>query len=49
MYIGEITTFNVIAKCPICENDTQIDQHEMRCEEAQCQHCDEVFEIGYSE
>jgi ribosomal protein S27E len=42
---GEITSFNVLARCPHCENETSVTQYELRNESVQCQHCDEEFEI----
>lgn len=42
---GEITRFDVLARCPHCENETRVTQDELRGESVQCQHCDEEFEI----
>ncbi len=42
---GEITRFDVTARCPHCENDTSISQDEARRLHVQCQHCDEEFQI----
>lgn len=49
MKSGEITRFDVQARCPHCENDTTVFQDELKDGEANCQHCDEVFEIRLDE
>ncbi len=43
--LGEITRFEVTARCPHCEEDTSITQSEMNALLAQCQHCDEEFRL----
>jgi transcription elongation factor Elf1 len=43
--VGEITRFDVTARCPHCENDTSVSQDEARRLHVQCQHCDEEFQI----
>jgi ribosomal protein S27E len=45
MKLGEITQFDVHAKCPHCENETTVYQSELKDEEAGCQHCDESFQV----
>lgn len=42
---GEIVKFDVIARCPHCDNETMVIQSELRNRVAQCQHCDEDFKI----
>jgi len=42
---GEITQFYALAKCPNCDEETEVYQYELRNEIACCQHCDEEFEI----
>ena len=49
MKSGEITYFNVKAKCPHCEQDTQVFQSELIEGEVGCIHCDEVFELEIDE
>lgn len=49
MKSGEITRFDVKAKCPHCENDTPVFQSELIHGEVGCIHCDEVFEIRLDE
>ncbi len=46
---GEITRFDVLARCPHCENETSVTQDELRGESVSCQHCDEEFEIYLGE
>ncbi|WP_368484755.1 hypothetical protein ABZP26_08295 [Pseudoalteromonas sp. SD03] len=46
---GKITTFYVLAKCPNCEEETEVHQSELRAEVACCQHCAEEFEIALDE
>lgn len=42
---GEITRFDVLSRCPHCDNETKVTQDELRNESVSCQHCDEEFEI----
>lgn len=43
--LGEISRFEVTARCPHCENDTEVSQDELSCRRVQCQHCDEEFRV----
>lgn len=42
---GEITNFDVVARCPVCGNETSVTEDELRTEVATCQHCDEEFNV----
>ena len=42
---GEITRFNVLARCPSCENETTVTQDELSHESVSCEHCGKEFEI----
>ncbi|WP_160317363.1 hypothetical protein [Pseudoalteromonas sp. R3] len=43
MKTAEFTKFEVRARCPYCEEESLIYPDELRDQEAQCQHCDEMF------
>ena len=49
MKSGEITLFDVQARCPHCENHTTVYQNELVDGEVECQHCDESFQIKLDE
>ena len=42
---GKITHFYVIARCPHCDEDTEVREDEYQNDLAVCQHCDEEFEL----
>lgn len=45
MRIGEITSFDVVAKCPYCDNETSVHECEAKHGTVECQHCEESFSI----
>lgn len=42
---GEIVSFDVVAYCPYCTNDTDVSQDALSSGLIQCQHCDEEFKV----
>ena len=43
--LGEISRFDVTARCPHCDNDTEVSQSELNSRRVQCQHCEEEFRV----
>ncbi len=43
---GEIMRFQVTARCPHCDEETDVLQDELDGGYCQCQHCDESFNIS---
>jgi len=42
---GEIVKFDVAARCPYCDEETEVCSDEFTYSEAKCQHCDKSFKI----
>lgn len=42
---GKITHFYVIARCPHCEEGTEVYEDEYESGFVDCQHCNEEFEL----
>nr|WP_321458690.1 hypothetical protein [uncultured Vibrio sp.] len=47
MKTGEITGFDVVAKCPYCEDETSVTEGEAKHGVVECQHCEEYFTISF--
>lgn len=43
---GDITSFRVLARCPHCENETDVTKSELSMESVQCEHCCYEFDIN---
>lgn len=42
---GRVVDFIVVSGCPFCKEDTDINEEELTCGEAVCQHCDSLFVV----
>ena len=42
---GAITRFDVLARCPHCENETYVEEEELHHESVSCEHCGYEFGI----
>jgi len=45
MEYGEIVKFEVTARCPYCDEETEVSEIELVVQEVCCQHCDSAFRV----